>query len=83
MITKIPNCFHLDFFLFVQVVYVTAIFPYIVLLVLLIRGLTLPNSTQGIIYFLKPQWYRLGDAKVKTIYLIEQCDNAGKVRKHI
>lgn len=44
--------------------YFTAFFPYIVLTILLVRSLTLPGSVDGIIYYFKPQWHRLGDAKV-------------------
>ncbi len=51
---------------FFQIVYATALFPYIVLTVLLIRGITLPNSSNGIIFLLKPQWHRLLEAEVGT-----------------
>ncbi|KAK2155964.1 hypothetical protein LSH36_225g01061 [Paralvinella palmiformis] len=47
-----------------KVVYFTATFPYLVLLVLLVRGLTLPGSMNGIMYYLTPQWHRLASAKV-------------------
>ena len=47
-----------------QAVYFTAFFPYIVLLILLIRALTLEGSVDGIIYYFKPQWDKLGTAKV-------------------
>lgn len=39
-----------------KVVYVTAVFPYFVLIVLLIRGLTLDGSMNGLRYFLVPKW---------------------------
>ncbi|XP_022094677.1 sodium- and chloride-dependent neutral and basic amino acid transporter B(0+)-like [Acanthaster planci] len=39
-----------------KVVYFTAIFPYVVLIILLIRGLTLPGSGQGVYFFIKPRW---------------------------
>ncbi|CAF1211881.1 unnamed protein product [Didymodactylos carnosus] len=47
-----------------KVVYVTATFPYIVLLILVIRGCTLPGAKQGLIYFFKPKWGDLLKAKV-------------------
>ncbi|XP_013399591.1 sodium- and chloride-dependent glycine transporter 1 [Lingula anatina] len=47
-----------------KVAYFTAFFPYVVLLVLLIRGLTLPGSVDGIKYYVTPQWHLLGRAKV-------------------
>jgi SNF family Na+-dependent transporter len=45
-------------------VYFTATFPYVVLVILLIRGVTLPGSMKGIEYFIKPKWELLLDAKV-------------------
>jgi SNF family Na+-dependent transporter len=39
-----------------KVVYVTAIFPYIVLVIMLIRGVTLEGSIEGIKFFLIPKW---------------------------
>lgn len=39
--------------------YVLAIFPYIVLIVLLIRALTLPGSFNGIKFFFTPQWDKI------------------------
>ena len=55
------NCF---IFLFLKVVYFTATFPYVVLFILFIRGVTLPNASEGIIYYLRPDWVRLKDPKV-------------------
>ncbi|XP_013109299.2 sodium-dependent nutrient amino acid transporter 1 [Stomoxys calcitrans] len=39
--------------------YFLGVFPYVVLIILLIRALTLPGALQGIIYFFKPQWKEL------------------------
>ncbi|CAH1783265.1 unnamed protein product, partial [Owenia fusiformis] len=47
-----------------KVVYFTATFPYVVLCILLVRGVTLPGSTNGIIFYLKPEWSRLADVQV-------------------
>ncbi|XP_017349074.1 sodium- and chloride-dependent GABA transporter 2 [Ictalurus punctatus] len=47
-----------------KAVYFTAIFPYVILLVLLLRGLTLPGALQGIKYYLYPQPSRLTDPQV-------------------
>lgn len=47
-----------------QVVYVTATFPYFVLIVLIIRGATLEGSLQGVAFYLTPDWSRLANAQV-------------------
>lgn len=47
-----------------QVVYFTALFPYVLLIVLLIRGLTLDGAADGIAYYLSPKMDRLADSGV-------------------
>lgn len=47
-----------------QVVYFTATFPYLMLLVLLVRGLTLPGAMEGIKFYLLPDPARLADPQV-------------------
>lgn len=47
-----------------QVVYFTATFPYVVLVILLVRGVTLPGAGAGIWYFITPKWEKLTDATV-------------------
>ncbi|XP_050080322.1 sodium-dependent nutrient amino acid transporter 1-like isoform X2 [Anopheles maculipalpis] len=44
--------------------YFLALFPYVVMTVLLIRACTLPGAVDGIVYFLKPQWDKIYDPKV-------------------
>lgn len=44
--------------------YVTATFPYVMLLVLLIRGVTLPGAFDGIKFYLYPDISRLSDPQV-------------------
>ena len=50
-----------------QVVYFTAVFPYVMLLVLLIRGVTLPGAWEGIKYYLYP------DLKRVAVLEVEYC----------
>uniref|UniRef100_A0A452H8U7 Solute carrier family 6 member 8 n=1 Tax=Gopherus agassizii TaxID=38772 RepID=A0A452H8U7_9SAUR len=47
-----------------KIVYFTATFPYVVLIVLLIRGVLLPGAGAGILYYLKPDWAKLGSPQV-------------------
>ncbi|XP_049289146.1 sodium-dependent nutrient amino acid transporter 1-like isoform X2 [Anopheles funestus] len=44
--------------------YFLALFPYVVMTVLLVRACTLPGAVDGIVYFLKPQWDKIYDPKV-------------------
>lgn len=47
-----------------KVVWVTALAPYVVLLILLVRGVTLPGAGEGIRYYLTPEWNKLKNTKV-------------------
>lgn len=47
-----------------QVVWFTALFPYAVLFILLIRGITLPGSAEGIKYYLYPNFDAIYKAEV-------------------
>ncbi|XP_037886739.1 sodium-dependent dopamine transporter [Glossina fuscipes] len=47
-----------------KVVWFTALFPYAVLLILLIRGITLPGSAMGIRYYLNPNFDAIYKAEV-------------------
>lgn len=47
-----------------KVVWFTALFPYVVLLILLIRGITLPGSAMGIQYYLNPNFDAIYKAEV-------------------
>ncbi|CAK1546241.1 unnamed protein product [Leptosia nina] len=57
-----------------KVVYFTALFPYVMLTALLIRGVTLEGAGEGIMFYLTPRWELLlsanvwGDAASQTFY---------------
>ena len=50
-----------------KVVWFTALFPYVVLVLLLIRGVTLPGAAQGILYFISPDWHKLLSVNVSML----------------
>ncbi|XP_036266384.2 inactive sodium-dependent neutral amino acid transporter B(0)AT3 [Pipistrellus kuhlii] len=47
-----------------KVIYFTALFPYVVLTIFLIRGLTLPGATEGLIYLFTPNMQTLQSPRV-------------------
>lgn len=47
-----------------KVMYITAPAPYLFMLILLIRGATLPGSLEGVKFYVVPDWSRLSDIKV-------------------
>lgn len=49
-----------------KVVWVTATMPYVVLTILLIRGLMLPGAIEGISYYLKPELSKLKQTGVSS-----------------
>lgn len=44
--------------------YFLALFPYVIMAILLVRAVTLEGSADGIIYFIKPDWSKILDPKV-------------------
>ena len=47
-----------------KVVYVTATFPYLVILILVIFGATLEGASFGVEFYLKPDWSKLSDGNI-------------------
>lgn len=45
-------------------VYLTATLPYAMLVILLIRGLSLPGASDGVLFYLLPEISRLTDTQV-------------------
>lgn len=55
--------------IYLQAAYVTSTFPYLILMILLVRGLTLEGSREGVLYYITPQWHRLASAEVCLSYI--------------
>lgn len=48
--------------------YFLALFPYAIIIILLIRALTLEGAWNGILYFLKPRWDKILEPSVSSIF---------------
>lgn len=52
--------------------YFLALFPYVIMLALLIRAVTLEGASKGILFFLTPQWHELKNPKVLFAHSSQQ-----------
>lgn len=59
-------------------VWFTALFPYAVLLILLVRGITLPGSAEGIKYYLNPNFTSITEAEVIEYFYLLYCKKSIK-----
>lgn len=53
----------------IQVVWFTALFPYVVLAILMVRGATLEGAGKGVEYYLTPNFTRLASSSVSFLPL--------------
>lgn len=52
-----------------QVIYFTATFPYLVLIILLVRGVTLDGYMKGLEFYLVPKFDKLADPRVRIMWI--------------
>ena len=64
-----------------KVVYFTATFPYVVLIILLIRGVTLDGADYGVEWYLKPNVTKLIEVKVSALKV--SCGNYVKTHSFL
>lgn len=62
--------------------YFLAIFPYVVMITLLIRAVTLEGAWNGIMYFIRPEWSKLLSANVSRILKITYGAHLEKIGEY-
>ena len=47
-----------------KIVYFTSLFPYVVIFILIGRGCSLPGATDGLLFYLRPDFSKMADRQV-------------------
>ena len=74
-----PNCMSNTCLCLFQIAYLVVTFPFIIILVLLVRALTLEGNMQGIKFYVTPKWEKLqeagvwADAAVQVFFSLSAC----------
>lgn len=63
--------------------YFLAIFPYVIILILLVHACTLKGAFNGILYFLTPQWDQLLNVTVSCTHSAAGGANAPECRRNL
>ncbi|KAK2192523.1 hypothetical protein NP493_28g03055 [Ridgeia piscesae] len=62
-----------------KVTYVTALFPYVIMAILFVRGIMLEGALEGIYFYITPKWEKLlsaklwGDAAMQVFFSLSIC----------
>lgn len=51
----------------------TALLPYVILIIFLVRGVTLDGASIGLEFFFIPKWEKLGEVKVNKYFRIKSA----------
>ena len=62
-----------------KVAYFTSLFPYLVLITLAVRGLSLPGAGDGISYYLNTNWAKLQNTRVWVDAATQVCSRSLRV----